>query len=144
MLGVVSLEKALSLASLKGKDLVEVSPKANPPVCKVMNFGQFLYQQKKADQKNKKKQKKTEVKGIRLGFRIGEHDLQVKEKQARKFLENGDLIKVSMIFKGREITYLDLGEEKIKDFLVRLEDISEIEQPLKKSGHQLTIILKKK
>lgn len=144
MLGEVPLEKAIALAEEREIDLVEISPKAKPPVCKLMDFGQFLYQQKKTEQKSKKNQKKTEVKGIRLGFRIGEHDILVREKQARKFIEAGNMIKVVMQFRGREMSYIDLGLEKILDFAKRLEDIAIVEQEPKRQGYQVIMILSKK
>ena len=141
MLGEFSAEKALEKAQKLNKDLVEVSPKAQPPVCKIMDYGQFAYQQKKTEQQHKKKQKQTEVKGIRLGFRIGEHDIEVKEKQARKFIESGNLLRVVMQFKGREMSHIELGLDKIRDFAVRLKDIAQIDQEPKRQGSQVIMIL---
>jgi len=141
MLGVMPLEKAIEEAKARELDLVEVSPKAVPPVCKIINFGQFLYRQRKADQKNRQKQKQAEIKGIRLGFRIGDHDLEVKEKQARKFIEDGDLIRVVMMFKGREMSHKELGLEKIKEFAKKLEDITQVDQAPKLQGNQVVMIL---
>jgi len=140
-LGEVSLQKAREEADKLKLDLVEIAPKSVPPVCKIMDFGQFLYQQKKVTQKNKKKQKQTEVKGVRLGFRIGEHDLEVKEKQARKFIEEGNIVRVVMQFRGREMSHIDYGLEKIKHFAEALEDIVQIDQEAKKQGAQVVMIL---
>lgn len=144
MLGNMSVSKAIEEAVKRELDLVEVAPKANPPVCKIMNYGQFLYQQKKADQKNKKKQKQTEVKTIRLGFRIGEHDIDVREKQARGFLAEGDIVRVVMQFKGREMSHIDFGLDKIKDFAVRLQDVAKIDQEPKRQGYQVVMVLAQK
>jgi translation initiation factor IF-3 len=140
-LGEMSLSEALAAADQRNLDLVEISPKITPPVCKIMDLGNFLYQQKKAMQKNKKKQKQTEVKGIRLGFRIGEHDLEVKEKQAHKFLEAGNLVRAVMQFKGREMSHIELGLDKIKLFAKALEDISYIESEPKRQGQQVVMVL---
>ncbi len=128
MLWVMPISQALKEAEDRKLDLVEVSPKAQPPVCKIMDFGQFLYQQKKIDQQNKKKQKKTEVKEIRLGCRIWEHDLQVREKQARKFIDGRNIVKVTMIFKWREKAYTDIGMAKVKEFADILSDVAKIDK----------------
>ena len=141
-LGVMPIEVALKKAEEMNLDLVEVSPKSTPPVCRLMDFGHFLYHQKKIDQAQKKKQKKTEIKGIRIGFRISDHDLGIKEKQGRKFLERGCLIKLTMIFKGREISYSKFGMEKLVEFAEKLSDISEIEQNIKRQGNQISLIVK--
>ena len=127
--------KALQMAKDLDLDLAEVAPKASPPVCKIMDYGKYLYHQDKVERKQKKSQKKTEVKGIRIGFKTGEHDLEVREKQARKFLEARNMVKVTLLFKGREIVYADMGREKMKKFAKRMSDIAEVEiSPKSKSG----------
>lgn len=141
MLGEIATSVALEKARELGLDLVEISPKAQPPVCKIIDYGQFLYQQQKAEQKSKKNQKQTEVKGIRLGFRIGEHDLEVKQNQARKFIEAGNMVRVVMQFRGREMSHMDFGLDKIKQFSVGLEDIVTVEQAPKRQGSQVIMIL---
>ncbi len=128
MLGVMPTSKALKEAEDRKLDLVEVSPKAKPPVCKIMDFWQFLYQQKKAEQLNKKKQKKTEVKEIRLWCRIWDHDLQVREKQARKFIESRNIVKVTMMFKWREKAYTSIWMEKVKEFAELLSDVTKTDK----------------
>ena len=138
------MSEALEKALVQNKDLVEVSPKSSPPVCKIMDFGEFLYTQKKAEKKNRKKQKKVEVKGIRIGFKTGEHDLNIKSKQATKFLESGNLVKIVMLFKGREISYLSEGIEKIQEFYNKLKDIGQVYQEPKQQGNQVIMILSKK
>ena len=131
----------MDVAKNSESDLVEVAPKANPPVCKVMDYGKYLYHQGKADRKQKKSQKKTEVKGIRIGFKTGAHDLEIRERQARKFLEEKNMVKVTLLFKGREVVYVDMAKGKMADFYGKLSDVSDQEQPPKKHGHTLTMIL---
>lgn len=121
-------------------DLVEVAPLAKPPVCKIMDYGNYLYELKKK-LKGSKKVKKTETKTIRLGMRTGIHDLQVKAKKARKFLEDRNLIKVVLIFRGREIAHQDLARKKMMEFFQLIEDISTIEQQPKRQGFQLMMLV---
>lgn len=137
----MALDKALALAQEKDLDLCEVAPNTNPPVCKVMDYGKYQYHQKKVDTKHRKTQKKTEVKGVRMGFKTGEHDLETKAKQARKFLEAGNSVKVSLIFKGREAMYKDLAKEKMLKFQESLEEICSIETSPKGQGNTLIMIL---
>ena len=139
--GIVDTQEAYKMASTKGLDLVEVSPNAEPPVCKIMDFGKFLYKQKKLEQKQKQRTKKTELKGIRLGFRTDEHDLEVKAKQARKFLEEKNSVKIVLMFKGREVAHFGLAKEKLLNFVEQLSDVSEIVEAPKKQGHNLLVIL---
>jgi translation initiation factor IF-3 len=139
--GIMGTQKALEMAKEAGLDLVEVSPNAHPPVCRLMDFGKFLYRQKKLDQKHKSKQKKNEVKGIRLSLRTGQHDLEVKIKRARKFLEQGNSLKVALIFRGREVTQYDLAVEKMMAIKEGLKDIAKCDQEPKKQGYNLFMIL---
>lgn len=139
--GVVSIEDALSTARAKELDLVEVSPGASPPVCKIMDFGKYIYTQKKIETKHKKSQKKTVVKGVRLTFKIGDHDLNVRINQAKKFLESGNVVKVTMLFRGREIVYKDLGKEKFIKFQEALKDLSNIDSPPTLQGNTLQMML---
>ena len=131
------------MARAKGKnlDLVEVSPLSSPPVCKIMDFGTYLYSQKKKDKKQKKATKQTETKTIRLSIRTEIHDLEVKAKKARKFLEDRNTVKVVVIFRGREMAHGDLAESKMDEFFKLLEDIANIEQEPKRQGYQMTMIL---
>jgi len=137
----MATEKALEQAKSKDLDLVEVSPNANPPVCKIMDYGKYQYKQKKIDQKHKKMQKQTEVKGIRVGFRTEEHDLEVKRKQAEKFLKARNIVKVQLIFKGRELAHAKLAEEKLKKFAESLEEVAQVEEGPKRQGYNLIMIL---
>lgn len=143
-LGLMPVEKALELAEDAGTDLVEVSPKDNPPVCKMMDYGKYLYRIKKQDQQQKKRTKKTEVKGVRLGVSIGDHDLEVKRKQAEKFLKARNLVKVVIIFKGRELSYKHLGREKMIEFADSLSELADIDSPPKHSGFQTVMMLSPK
>jgi translation initiation factor IF-3 len=122
-------------------DLVEVAPLARPPVCKIMDFGNYLYSLKKKEKKQRKGAKKTETKTIRLSIRTDKHDIEVKANQARKFLENRHPIKVVLIFKGREISHKDLGVEKMKLFYETIQDACTMEQEPKKQGFQMIMIL---
>ncbi|MFH1284784.1 MAG: translation initiation factor IF-3 [Candidatus Peregrinibacteria bacterium] len=140
-LGITTSEKALSLAREKELDLCEVSPNSSPPVCKIMDYGKYQYHQKKIETKHKKMQKKTEVKGVRMGFKTGEHDMEVKCKQARKFLEARNAVKVSLIFRGREAMYKDLAREKLMKFYEPLADICTMDTPPKGQGNTLLMIL---
>lgn len=129
------------MAAEVGQDLVEVSPTAHPPVCKIMDYGKHLYKQKKQDQAQKKAQKQTEVKVIRIGIRTEEHDLNVKIKRAEKFLNARNLVKISLIFKGREAAHPELGYDKLKKFQESLEEIADVDTPPKRQGNNLMMIL---
>lgn len=141
MIGELPIEEAIDRAKKRGLDLVEVSPLSSPPVCKIMDFGTFQYSQKKKDKKQKKSQKQAETKTIRLSIRTGLHDLEVKAKQARKFLIDRNTVKVVVIFKGREMAHGDLAEGKLNEFFKLLEDVANIEQMPKRQGYQMTMIL---
>jgi len=140
-LGIVSLEKALTLAREKGLDLAEVAPNMNPPVCKILDYGKYQYHQNKIDSKHRRTQKKMEVKGIRLGFKTGDHDLLTKANQAVKFLSAGNSVKVSLVFKGREIMYKELGKEKMLKFYEGVKTAGTVETPPKVQGNTLLMIL---
>ncbi|KKT19212.1 MAG: Translation initiation factor IF-3 [Candidatus Peregrinibacteria bacterium GW2011_GWA2_43_8] len=137
----MGLSKALTIAQEKGMDLIEVSPKANPPVCKVMDYGKYIYQLKKAEQKQKKGSKKAEVKGIRLSMRTDVGDMNVKIKKAREFLGEGNSLKVQLMFKGREIVHRELGFEKIRVFRDALLDIGKVDLEPKMQGYMITMMV---
>lgn len=141
MLGEFDTQEAIRMAQAKSLDLVEVSPMTSPPVCKIMDFGTYLYNQKKKEKKQKKAQKQTETKTIRLSIRTGMHDMEVKAKQAKKFIENRSILKVVILFKGREMAHGDLGLTKLNEFYKLLEDVATIEQHPKRQGYQMTMIL---
>ena len=137
----MSLSEALTLAGEHGLDLVEVSPNAQPPVAKLIDFAKFRYQQKKAEQQAKKKAKKVEIKTLRLSARIGEHDLQVKAKQAGEFLTNGDLVRVELRMRGREQAFASLAENQIKAFQTAITVPFRVEVPQKRMGNTISVTL---
>ena len=137
--------EALELARQRDLDLVEVSPQASPPVAKILNYGQFKYQQDKQDHKQKTKQKKTETKIIRLSVRISQHDLETRIKQANKFLENGDKIKAEITLRGREMQHQELARETLKKFQEKINNLISVatEQDVSKQGRTFSLILTK-
>jgi translation initiation factor IF-3 len=137
----MTVEEGVQKAQAVGLDLVEVAPLATPPVCKIMDFKNYLYNLKKKEKKQRKSAKKTETKTVRLSVGIEQHDMETKARQARSFLEGRDLVKVVLIFHGREITHQDLGIEKLKKFFALLEDIAEMEQPPARQGYQMAMML---
>lgn len=140
-LGVMKLSAALALAQEHGLDLIEVSPLAAPPVAKLMDVAKFRYQQKKAEQLQKKKAKKVEVKTVRLSARIGRHDMATKAKQADGFLAEGDLIRVELRMRGREQAFADLGFRQIQEFQKLLTQNYRVEIPAKRMGPTITLTL---
>lgn len=136
-LGIFDIEEALRIAREKNLDLVEISPKETPPVTKIMDFGKFLYTEKK---KEKGKRKKQEIKIVRLSLRMGKHDLEVKKNQILKFLNDNQKVKIEMILKGREKLHFNLAEEIINNLVNYLGEIK-IEQPLSRQGDRLTILI---
>jgi len=140
-LGIVAFDKALEMARELEMDLAEVAPNANPPVCKILDYGKYQYHQKKVDTKHKKMQKKAEIKGVRLGFKTGDHDIEVKAKQAKGFLEDGNSVKVTLIFRGRESMYKDLGVDKLRKFYESLKDVANVDMAPKSQGNMLIMIL---
>lgn len=137
----MAIEKALELARSKEMDLVEVAPMAKPPVCKVLDFGKFLYRQKKQEQKQKKGQKQTEVKSLRLSVRTDTHDLETKSNKIRQFLADRHLVKISLVMRGRELSHVDLGFEKIKKFAEMIKDFAVIQEGPKKQGNTIFLLL---
>lgn len=143
-LDVVNTEEALRRAQEADLDLVEVSPLAQPPVCRIMNYGSYQYQQEKKERKQKAKQKKVDIKGIRISLKIGPHDLEMRKNQALKFLEKGDKVKVEMILRGRERAHRNRAREIIEQFGASLSENIIVEQPLKQQGGRLSMLLGKK
>ncbi len=140
-LGVVLIERAKEMAREQEVDLVEVAPNAQPPVCKLMDYGKYMYRQQKMERKHKAQQKQTEVKGIRISLRTGVHDLEVKAKQAKKFLAERNMVKVVLMFRGREAAHLNLGRDKLDQLYAMLQDVAKIEDPAKRQGNQLIMML---
>ena len=142
--GVISFESALEKAEEKNLDLVLVSPNANPPVCKIMNYGKYKFEQAKKEKEAKKKQKILEVKEIRVTPNIEEHDFSFKAKNARKFLEDGNKVKITVRFRGREVNNSKAGEAVLNKFIEALEEVSVVEKKPKLEGRNMFTILAKK
>ena len=143
-LGVFSLFDARNMAEEKSLDLVLVAPQANPPVCKIMNYGKYKFEQAKKEKEAKKKQKVVEIKEIRITPNIEEHDFGFKAKNARKFIEDGNKLKITVRFKGREINNSKLGEDVLNRFIENLSDISVVDKAPKLEGKNMFIMLSKK
>jgi translation initiation factor IF-3 len=140
-LGVVATSEAKKLSEEKELDLVMISPNANPPVCKIMDFGKFIYEQSKKEKEAKKNQKIVNIKEIRFSPNIEEHDITIKANNARRFLLDGDKVKVTVRFRGREAEYSHLGRKILDDFVSKLEEVSNIEKPAKLEGRNMIVIL---
>jgi translation initiation factor IF-3 len=143
-IGVVPTHKALATANDFGLDLVEVSPHAKPPVCKIMDYGRFKYEQTKKQQEAKKKQSTFQVKEIKVRPKTGDHDLDVKMGRIRKFLDRKDKVKVTVMFRGREITLSQRGRELLQEIAENLEDIAVVEQYPKFEGRTMVMIMSPK
>jgi translation initiation factor IF-3 len=140
-LGVISSAEAKRLAEEKDLDLVMISPNAAPPVCRIMDFGKFVYEQSKKEKEAKKKQKVVEIKEVRCSLTIEEHDIDIKAKNARKFLLEGDKVKITVRFRGREMELAHMGEKILNNFLSKLEDVCLVEKRPKKEGRSMTMVL---
>ena len=140
-LGIMDIESALKLAAERDLDLVEVSPDADPPVCKIMDYRKFKFDNSKKLQKSKKKQTTQTLKEIRMRPLIDTHDYEFKKRNARKFIEHGDKVKVTMRFKGREMSRQELGAKVLNRLVLDLEDIAKVEIQPKMEGRQMIMIL---
>lgn len=143
-LGIFSSREALRLAEEKQLDLVEISPAAKPPVCKIMDFGKYKYEQSKREKEARKKQKIICVKEVKLRPNIEDHDFEVKAKNAIRFLKEGDKVKATIIFRGREIVHTQLGQKLLKRLAERVQDISLVERQPKLEGKNMIMILSPK
>lgn len=141
MLGVISREEALARAAQENLDLVEVSPFAEPPVCKILDYGKFRYQQQKKKSEARRKQKVTLVKEIKLRPGIDRHDFDVKKRAAERFLDAGDKIKLTVRFRGRELSRRDLGEQILNKLTESLEGKIKIESPPQNEGRQMCMVI---
>jgi translation initiation factor IF-3 len=138
--GVMPTEQALELARVRNLDLVEVAPKSRPPVCRIMDFGKFKYEKKKKSQRAKKRAHQVRLKEIRMGPKIDSHDLEVKIKRAREFLDEGFKVQFNMFFRGREIMYKDLGFQQLRKVRESLDDIAKVEREPKLEGWKMNMI----
>ncbi len=143
-LGVVSFEDAIAKAEDKNLDLVLVSPNANPAVCKIMNYGKYRFEQSKKEKEAKKKQKVLELKEIRVTPNIEEHDFGFKAKNAKKFIEDGNKVKLTVRFRGREVNNVKAGQMVLTKFIEALEEIAVVEKQPKLEGKNMFTILAKK
>ncbi len=134
-------KSAIELADEKGLDLVEIAPQAQPPVCKIIDFGKYQYEQQKKEKLQKKKQHVTVLKEIRLHPNTDTHDFDFKARHAEKFIQEGNKVKVSVIFKGRELAYTDQGKKLLEKFIERLQDVAKVENEIKFEGRTMHTIL---
>ncbi len=140
----MSYTEAQRLADEAGVDLVEISPNAAPPVAKIIDWGKYQYQKMKELQKNRKKAKTSELKQMRLGLKIGQNDLEIKLRKIRKFLENGNKVKIMIFFRGREMAHKELGFELIERIIAMLEEDAVVEQKPQMAGRNLSITVRSK
>ena len=140
-LGIMPTKKAQGIADDAELDLVMISPGAKPPVCKIMDLGKFIYEQSKKEKEARKNQKVVSIKEIRVSLTIEEHDISIKAKNARKFLLDGDKVKITVRFRGREMELTHMGAKILENFINKLEDVSVIEKPIKKEGRNMTVVL---
>lgn len=140
-LGILTLREALEAAEARQLDLVEVSPTAQPPVCRIMDYGKFKYQQSKKQQEARKKQVQVQVKEVKIRPKTDDHDLDFKVKHVRRFLEEGNKAKITLVFRGREITHQDIGRAVIDRFASELADVGVVEVQPRVDGRQLFMII---
>jgi len=140
-LGIMSAKQALEIAMERELDLVKIAPQAKPPVCKIMDYGKFTFEQSKREKEARKNQKVINVKEIRFSPKIEDHDLNVKAKNAQKFLKDGNKVKVTIRFRGREIDHVAYGQKALERFCDILKDYSVIEKPAKLEGKNLSLTL---
>jgi translation initiation factor IF-3 len=143
-LGILNVRDALTLAQEKGLDLIEVAPQAQPPVCRIGDYGKIKYEQGKREREQHKKQKQQEVKGIKMRPVTAEHDFQVRLRATQRFLEEGDKVKVTIQFKAREITHPEIGRRLMEKMIEAISDKAVIEKPPSIEGKMMTMILSPK
>lgn len=143
-LGVMSSKDAMKLAEDAGLDLVKIAPTAKPPVCKIVDYGKFKYEQLRKEKEAKKKQRTIDIKEIRLSPNIDTNDLNTKVAQARKFITKGDKVKVAVRFRGRELAHMEVGREILSNFAAKLEDIAVVDKPSKIEGRSMVMFLTEK
>ena len=140
-LGIISIREALNYAEDEGFDLVEVSPDAKPPVCKILDYGKLKYREQKSKKEAKKKQKTIEIKEIKIRPGINKHDYEVKVKAFQKFINGGNKVKVSMRFRGREMEHQNLGVDLLKRLIEQVKEYAKVEVPPKNEGKQIMMVL---
>lgn len=140
-LGVFSAREALRIAQERGYDLVEVAPTAKPPVCRVMDYGRYKYEQSKRDREARKKQKVVTIKEVKMRPNIEDHDFDVRRRQAESFLKDGDKVKATIMFRGREVVHSELGKAVLDRLLDAVKDLCVVERPAKLEGKNMIMIL---
>lgn len=140
-IGIVSLRDAMMQAEQSGLDLVEISPNASPPVCKIIDYGKYRYQLTKKERESKKAQHQAKLKEIKVKPNIDEHDLQVKIRRTKEFLEKGDKVRVTCMFRGREMAHPELGAKIAERFVEDLQGVAQVEAPAKLMGRNLSLVL---
>ena len=143
-LGILSPQEALRIAEEKELDLVLVSDKADPPVCRIMDYGKYKFEQEKKAREQRKKQHTADVKEVKMRYKIEDHDYQVRVNQAVRFLKDGDKVKATITFRGREIQHSDLAEELLKRMATDLEEVAEVQQAPKREGRNMMMLLSPK
>ena len=143
-LGIMSAQEALKIAAEREMDLVKIAPGSNPPVCKVMDYGKFRFEQTKKEKEAKKNQRVIEIMEIRMSPGIGENDFNTKLKNGQKFLNDGDRVKVSVRFRGREMAHTEIGEQLLKDFAAKCADIATLDKNPKLEGRNMSMFLSPK
>ena len=143
-LGIMSAEEALKIAEERGFDLVKIAPNSTPPVCRIMDYGKFRFEQTKMEKEAKKNQKTIEIKEVRMSPSIDTNDFNTKLKNGRKFLADGDRVKVSVRFRGREMAHTEIGAELLKDFAAQCEDIATMDKSPKLEGRNMSMFLSPK
>lgn len=140
-LGIMSLRDALAEARARGLDLIEVAPQADPPVCRIMDWGKFRYEQQKKAREAHKKSRHVEVKAIRVRPNTDDHDIEYKMRNARRFLEKGNKVKFNVIFRGPELRHREIGQRQLERFIEGLADVAQVEQPPHMEGRQMIMVL---
>ena len=143
-LGIMSAKDAMKLAREAELDLVKIAPTAKPPVCKIVDYGKYRYEQMRKEKEAKKKQKTIDIKEVRFSPNIDTNDLNTKINQARKFLSKGDKVKVSIRFRGRELAHTEIGIDILNNFAAQLEDVAVVEKPAKVEGRSMVMFLAEK
>ncbi|HRP02720.1 MAG TPA: translation initiation factor IF-3 [Candidatus Kapabacteria bacterium] len=141
LLGIMSRAEAMKIAEEREMDLVEIAPQANPPVCRVIDFGKFSYEIQKKEKLQKKNQQQQQMKEIRFKWRTDTHDFNFKTRHAKGFIEEGNKIKASVMFRGREMTHTNIGKELLEKFVEELKEIAKIDSPIKMEGRNMSVIM---
>ena len=141
IIGIMSAQEALDTAIAQGLDLIEIAPKAEPPVCKIIDLGKYRYEQQKREKQQKKSQHQQQLKEVRFKAATDTHDFEFKTRHSRQFLLDGDKVKASVMFRGREIVHSALGIEMLRRFVLALDDVSKVDQEIKMEGSTCSVIL---